>query len=185
MNFERGKDPKESIGIGLAAESISITSLSANVSLQWYKSDRRRSMDVKLKKRWFIPMKTALKLLQKEKISSMNLSLCFYARTTEGWDMPKMGNFFGSIGVWGRIRRKTRKVLRGKSSAEISFTPSGAWRMKTLGDSSDSYSLVSFAIKTEDVVKAEDLKNNDKEIKGVIYKGDIYPIKPGDKELIV
>ena len=185
MNFERGLDPKEIVGIGLSAESISITSLSANVVLQWYKSNKRKDLNVKLKKRWFIPMKTTLKLLKNEKISSMNLFLCFYARTTDSYDMPKIGNFFGSIGVWGRIRRVIRRVHKGKSTAEITFSNSSNWMIETYGDASNSYSRVKFAFKTDDVVKASDLKNNDKEIKGIIHKGNIYPIKEGNKELTV
>lgn len=185
MKFERNQDPKEAVGIGLSAESISITGLSASVALQWYKSDRRRDMDVKLKKRWFIPMKTALKLLEKEKISSMGLFLLFYARTTKSYDMPKIGNLFGSIGIWGKVRRRIRRVRRGKSSAEITFTDSQNWRMETLGDASRSYSRVKFAIKTDDVEKASKLKNDDKEIKGIIHRGNIYPIREGNNELTV
>jgi hypothetical protein len=58
MNFERNKNPKESMGIGLEADSVSVEKITGKIQLNWTKKAYYpKSEKFKIRKRWFIPKK--------------------------------------------------------------------------------------------------------------------------------
>ena len=180
MNFERGKDPKEALGIGLMGESLTITGIGGKieVSRRNNNGNTKRTSGV-LIKRWFIPLKFILFLLRRDRISSRLLSLFFYLRSDDC--SPGLTRLFESLGLGMVVRGSIRKIRREGRYSKIDFNSSG-WRLEELGDK-HSHSQVSFSIKTSDVEKAAKLNTDGKEIKGVIYNGRAYSLGKNVKEL--
>jgi len=182
MNFERGKDPKESLGIGLMGESLTITGIEGNISIERRKTsgNTKRTKSVLLK-RWFMPLRFVLFLLKRDRISSRLIQIFFYFRTDDC--SPGIQRLFESMGLGMIVRSNIRKIRRQKRYTKIDFNSNG-WRLNEIGDR-DSNSIVSFSIKTTDVEKAAKLHEENKDLKGVIHHGRAYLLGKNIKELTV
>ena len=182
MNFERGRDPKESLGIGLMGESLTITGIEGSISIERRKNNgnTRRTRGILLK-RWFIPMRFVLFLLKRSKISSRLIQIFFYFRDADC--SPGGQRILESFGLGMKVRSNIRKIRRQKRYAKINFNSNG-WRLDEIGDR-DSSSTVTFSIKTSDMEKAAKLHEENKDLKGVIYRGRTYPLGENIKILTV
>lgn len=182
MQFERGKDSKDAMGIGLTRESIGITGLTGNIDIRFYQNNgNSKTIDAVLKKRWYVPLRAVLFLLKKDSISFRLLRLFFYARHNSIADA--ITSWFESFGICVQTRRLIRKANGKKKSAKIELNDSG-WSMEK-GRSSNSYADLKFSFQTDDVKKAEKLKSEGKNIEGVMYKGKVYPLGKNIKHLKV
>jgi hypothetical protein len=184
MNFERNNNPKESMGIGLESDSVSVEKIEGEIYLKWDQGKLNLiSEKFKIRKRWFIPKKNLLGLLEKEKVSALHLSFLCKAKV--------YGRVFTMSGIWQYffpwlfIFSKVRLIKKHQPLAIIHLA--SKWNIDRQEYTFDS-SNVFFSITSYDLKKiiAMERKNSEGSffIKGAIHKGKIYPIKHGSKTLI-
>lgn len=182
MSFERGNDPKRSMGIGMDAFFVNISKVEGSIYLNWVKGKRRLNEKYILRKRRLIPLKWVLPLLNKEKISIIELKLFFKISLFKGDFIENFGPYFFP---WMFIKSRIRRVKKNRPYAKVDL---GSYsEMETYSDIQSNSSFLNFTIISEDIEKLKSIyysgEEEDKELRGVIYKGTTYEIKRGDKKI--
>jgi hypothetical protein len=177
MNFKRGQGVKESLDIGIEKDSVSLRRISGKLYLRWAKSNSNyNDLNCVLERRWFIPMKKVLPLLNQDSVSIRDLRRYFYIRPSRSLDFT---DIFEIIFLWGSAKRAFKKIIKIKSYIEMDMTYG---RYEMIDSDNDSITGFSFKIQSEDTQKIIGIDRREG-LKGLIYKGKTYPIKMGEKQL--
>jgi len=183
MNFERNQSPKEVMGVGLESSSITISKVTGDIQLHWSKNKKRLDESYSLKKRWWVPLRWVLPLLNMEEVPIEKLRLLFRA---SGDFSDILEKFWPGTFPWFFIRKRNRRIKKNKPYVKVDI--GGYWQVKKYSDNNENTAYLNFSIISEDLEKMEKIKesrDNDKGgLKGVIYKGQIYEIKMGNKKLL-
>lgn len=176
MNFERGKDPQESIGIGIKKNSIPMENLYlfSRVTYRNAQGFYNGPFNFNFKKRKWVSMKKILPLLNNETLS-LN-ELIKYFRIAEGVSdyiiISKILDWILLYKIYIQIKRKP--------GARVILSDSWTYKEKSYNEENDI--TLSFIIDS-DLDKVEDIKSRGDDIQGVIWKENVYPILLGDKKI--
>jgi len=167
-HFERGQDPKKAMGVGVKKDAIEIINL--GITLRASSNTGESSCDVN---------ELDVRLRKKAKLEDILPFL--------GMDSIPSSIFFKYLIPKEKAEnRSRRKIIREfKRLAKNSFKPSDIGRI-TIGEytqpqygsiknSNFSKVVVIFEIDTSEEEMRE-VKLGDKKMKGVIYKGQVYPV---------
>lgn len=168
MNFERGQDPKEAMGVGLKKDAIEIINL--GITLRASSNTGESNTDVN---------EISVKLRKRAKLEDILPFL--------GMDTIPSSDFFKYLIPKEKAKNKNRRSLirEFKRLAKNSFMSSNIGRI-TIGEyqhpqygsiknSNFSKVVVIFEIDTSEEEMSE-VKQGEKKMKGVIYKGQVYPV---------
>lgn len=172
MNFERGQETKEALGIGMAANSISVFDLGLEIRMEKYVdgSHAGRTNPFRLERRNRIPVKRALYILSKKELSFWDLFRNFRVDSGSAMDCWK----------WLYSAYRNRKSLE-YSEIVITRDDPDSWRRerKTSG--------ISYEVNIYPILYSADPiethKRDLKEVKAVAFNGKYYPLTPGVKDI--
>lgn len=182
MEFQRGVDVKESIGIGLEKDSVSVKDIRGRLIIRWRENTTALRLEIVFRKRKYISLSKILPLLNEDQIPLSKLRL--YFKAYKGYRMYEELNKDGSFGLWRKARQALKKNQKNTQYAQLELTNSGSYEV--IGHESDNERpKMTFGIQTEDVEKIQkNVKRDITNIKGLKYNGKIYPVKLGTKEII-
>ena len=185
MNFERGKNPKEALDIGIEKDSVSVTDIRGKMTIRWIEDGNTRRMDVIFKKRWYIPMEKAISLLNEEEISLIKMRMYFKGYNGDHTDIELSRNR-ESFWIWNKATSALRKSKKSKKPyAIVEMTGSSYYDLKGAINEEYTEAYISFVIFSEDINKVQSaMGDRGNGVKGVVYKGKVYPVKIGRKKLV-
>lgn len=166
------------MGIGIEADCVSFVRVDGKLSLDWETRRRAGISEYRLKKRWLIPKKWIIPLLNKDRISVWILSILFRASTQEA----DLG--IENLGNWIKIWRTVRKGRGGKEIVSVRLSDADYWNYNKEESFIRNKGILVFRIFSDDSEKMEEIKNRQSKIRGVIYRGKIHEIKMSEKTLI-